>query len=351
MKKILNTFIFASLMAAVSSCTAKYEDINSNPYQPGDLSADDYALGSAMNNLAGCVVSPDVNTAQFTDCLLGGPMGGYFADSKASWERTISNFNPEDGWTNVFLKSDKVLPVLYSNLSIVEVVSQNTNNPVPLAIATIIKVAAMHRIADAYGPIPYSKIGADGSITTPYDSEQEVYNKFFEELNHSIGVLNEHPNDRLTASADYIYQGDVKKWIRFANSLKLRLAIRIANVDKVTAQKMAEEAVDPQNGGVIEQNTDNAAWSYFSGSVNNPIYVAKEYNHVDVHKEDNSACLTGGDTHVAADIICYMNGYEDPGGKNILSSRNGKDMSMSDCVEVLLSRCLKLPDTNILELI
>ena len=112
MKKILNTFIFASLMAAVSSCTAKYEDINSNPYQPGDLSADDYALGSAMNNLAGCVVSPDVNTAQFTDCLLGGPMGGYFADSKASWERTISNFNPEDGWTNVFLKSDKVLPVL-----------------------------------------------------------------------------------------------------------------------------------------------------------------------------------------------------------------------------------------------
>ena len=85
MKKILNTFIFASLMVVVSSCTAKYEDINSNPYQPGDLSADDYALGSAMNNLAGCVVSPDVNTAQFTDCLLGGPMGGYFADSKASW--------------------------------------------------------------------------------------------------------------------------------------------------------------------------------------------------------------------------------------------------------------------------
>lgn len=215
MKKILNTFIFASLMVVVSSCTAKYEDINSNPYQPGDLSADDYALGSAMNNLAGCVVSPDVNTAQFTDCLLGGPMGGYFADSKASWERTISNFNPEDGWTNVFLKSDKVLPVLYSNLNIVEVVSQNTNNPVPLAIATIIKVAAMHRIADAYGPIPYSKIGADGSLTTPYDSEQEVYNKFFEELNHSIGVLNEHPNDRLTASADYIYQGDVKKMDSF----------------------------------------------------------------------------------------------------------------------------------------
>ncbi|WP_294538427.1 SusD/RagB family nutrient-binding outer membrane lipoprotein [uncultured Bacteroides sp.] len=313
MKQILNTFIIGSLLVATaSSCTAKFEDINSNPYQPGDLSADDYALGSAMNNLAGCVVSPDVNTAQFTDCLLGGPLGGYFAHSQSNWKATISNFNPTDDWTRVFLKSDRVLPVLYSNLNVVEVVSQNSNNPLPLAIANVIKVAAMHRVADAYGPIPYSKIGADGSIKTPYDSEQEVYNKFFEELNAAIQVMKNQENDRLTASADYIYGGDVKKWIRFANSLKLRLAIRIANVDKTTAQKMAEEAVDPANGGVIEQNADNAAWSYFSSSVNNPIYVAKEYNHVLSHSTDGLACLTGGDTHASADIICYMNGYNDP---------------------------------------
>ncbi len=313
MKHILNTFIIGSLIAATAaSCTAKFEEINSNPYQPGDLTADDYALGSAMNNLAGCVVSPDVNTAQFTDCLLGGPLGGYFADSQSNWKATISNFNPTDDWTLVFLKSDKILPVLFSNLNVVELVSQNTNNPVPLAIAQVIKVAAMHRVADAYGPIPYSKIGADGSIKTPYDSEQEVYLKFFEELNAAIAVLKEHPNDRLTASADYIYQGDVKKWIRFANSLKLRLAMRIVNVEPTIAQKMAEEAAAPDNGGLIEQNADNAAWSYFSGSVNNPIYVAKEYNHITSHLEDGKACLTGGDTHAAADIICYMNGYDDP---------------------------------------
>ncbi len=364
MKQILNTFIIGSLLVATaSSCTAKFEDINSNPYQPGDLSADDYALGSAMNNLAGCVVSPDVNTAQFTDCLLGGPLGGYFAHSQSNWKATISNFNPTDDWTRVFLKSDRVLPVLYSNLNVVEVVSQNTNNPLPLAIANVIKVAAMHRVTDAYGPIPYSKIGADGSIKTPYDSEQEVYNKFFEELNAALQVMKNQENDRLTASADYIYggdvkkwirfanslklrlairianvdkttaqkmaeeavdpanggvieQGDVKKWIRFANSLKLRLAIRIANVDKTTAQKMAEEAVDPANGGVIEQNADNAAWSYFSSSVNNPIYVAKEYNHVLSHSTDGLACLTGGDTHASADIICYMNGYNDSSVNN-----------------------------------
>lgn len=317
MKKVLYSLIIGCFTAvAAVSCTGKYEDINSHPYQPGDLTADDYALGSAMNNLAGCVISPDVNTAQFTDCLLGGPLGGYFADSKASWNNTISNYNPTDDWTRVLLKSDKVLPVLYSNMAVVELVSQNTNNPVPLAIANVIKVATMHRVTDAYGPIPYSKIGADGAINTPYDSEEEVYNKFFDELDAAIAVLNENPGSVLMPTADYIYQGNIQKWIRFANSLKLRLAMRIVNVAPELSKTMAEAAVNPANGGVIESNSDNAAWRYFSGAVPNPLFVAKEYNKLSAHEGEDVTnfgkdCLTGGDAHVAADIICYMNGYKD----------------------------------------
>lgn len=60
-----------------------------------------------------------------------------------------------------------MIPVIYTNLGIIETVSEQTGSPVPMAIANIIKVAAMHRITDTYGPIPYSKIGADGSINTP----------------------------------------------------------------------------------------------------------------------------------------------------------------------------------------
>mgnify|MGYP002746245879 CR=1 FL=1 len=77
MKNIINTILMASLSAAMTACIGNYEEINYDHYGPGsgDVLADDYALGSAMNNLAGCVISPDVNTAQFTDCLLGGTMG------------------------------------------------------------------------------------------------------------------------------------------------------------------------------------------------------------------------------------------------------------------------------------
>lgn len=310
MKNIINKIALGSLTVALASCIGNYENINGNPYEAPDLSPDGYALGSAMNNLAGCVISPDVNTAQFTDCLLGGPMGGYFADANAGFTESISNFNPKDDWSRVFLKSDKIIPVLYSNLTQVEIVSQNTNDPVPFAIAQVIKVAVMHRVTDAFGPIPYSKIGENGELATPYDSQEVTYDTFFKELNAAILTLNEHSNEQLIPSADYIYKGDVKKWIKFANSLKLRLAIRIAYADLGKAKQMAEEAVKAENGGVIESNADNAAWNYFETS-QNPIYVATRYNQVLTSDHGGVACLTGGDTHAAADIICYMNGYED----------------------------------------
>ncbi|NDV79304.1 RagB/SusD family nutrient uptake outer membrane protein [Dysgonomonas sp. 511] len=310
MKNIINKLTIVSL-AALMSCTANYENINSNPHEPGSLEADDYALGSAMNNLAGCVVSPDVNTAQFTDCLLGGPMGGYYADANAGWANTISNYNPKDDWSRVFLKSDKIIPVLNSNLATVKLVSENTGNPVPYAIANIIKVATMHRVADTFGPIPYTKMGESNNLAIPYDSQETVYNAFFEDLNSAIDILNEYPNAMLVKDADYIYAGNIKQWIKFANSLKLRLAIRIAYADLAKAKEMAEEAVAPANGGVMETNDDNAAWKYFSSSIQNPIYVATRYNQVPEADIEEGYTNTGGDTHAAADIICYMNGYGD----------------------------------------
>lgn len=302
MKKILNILTIVSV-AALMSCTDNYENINSHPYEPGSLEADDYALGSAMNNLAGCIVSPDINTAQFTDCLLGGPMGGYYASANAGWANTITNFNAKDDWTNVFLKSEHVIPILNTNFNAARLASKNTDNPVPFAIAKVLRVASMSRVTDTYGPIPYTKLGTSTTTEIPYDSQETVYNAFFDELGEALKDLNDNPNVKLLPTIDNVYAGNIKQWIKFANSLKLRLAIRIAYANPTKAKQMAEEAVDPANGGVIETNEDNAAWNYFK-SITNPIYTATRYNQV-------LGTETGGDTHAAADIICYMNGYKD----------------------------------------
>src|SRR5574344_1404706 len=197
---ILKGLLAAAVMVGGASCTGSYMDINSNPYQPGDLTADDYGLGSAMTNLASTVISSDVNTTQFTECLLGGTMGGYFADSNAGWSNTISNFNATNDWTRVLLLSDRIIPTLYSNLTQVKQLSEQTGNPVPFAIAQIIKVAAMHRVTDTYGPIPYSQIGQDGKINIPYDTQEQVYDKLFEELDESIQTLTDNRNAALVSS-------------------------------------------------------------------------------------------------------------------------------------------------------
>lgn len=288
-------------MSIFAACTGNYLEINTNPFEVSkeQMATDGYDTGAAISALCGTVISTDVNTAQFTDCLLGGPYGGYYSTTGA-FEHTFDNFDPTDDWSGVFMASDKIIPTLYSNLSELRNI---TEDPVILAIAQIIKVAAMHRVTDAYGPIPYSRIGVDGKLTVPYDSQQDIYTEFFRELDESVAILKDNAGMQFSSNADPVYGGNVDKWCRFANSLKLRLAMRIVYADKTLAESEAEEAVA---SGVFASNDDNAALQPIAfGDKGNPIYTAVKYNQV-------TGSNTGGDSHAAADITSYMNAYNDP---------------------------------------
>ena len=300
---IIKTGVVAALASMLLGCTGNYLNINTNPYEVSkdQTLTDGYAIGAAITALCGTVVSTDVNTAQFTDCLLGGPMGGYYSTTGA-FEKTIDNYNATDDWTRVFMASDRIIPTLYSNLNELKNI---TEDPVTLAIAQTIKVAAMLRVTDTYGPIPYTQIGQGGKITVPYDSQEAVYDAMFAELDEVIATLTENKLSGISPNADPVYDGTAVKWCKFANSLKLRLAMRIVYADPAKAQKHAEEAVSHEIG-VFTSNADNAALRTVAfGDKGNPLYTAIKYNQP-------TGCNTGGDTHAAADIICYMNGYNDP---------------------------------------
>ena len=297
MKHILyNVIAGGALAVSAVGCTGAYEDINSNQFQPGDLTADDYALVSSMTNICSAVTPSDVNCTQYVDCLLGGPLGGYFADGAPFMTSYVRN-NAPDNWTSVFLKDSKIISTLYTNISLVEGFCETSGQVVPLAVANIIKVAAMDRVTDCYGPIPYSAIGFEGAVKTPYDSQQEVYNKFFEELAEARATLLANQAAVMSPLVDKVYAGDIAKWIRFCNSLQLRLALRISYANPALAKQKAEEAVNPANGGVIETNDQNATWKNYQ-TTTNPMRTAIMYN--------------SQDSRPAADIICYMNGYNDP---------------------------------------
>lgn len=291
MNKSIIKFLFLGLLGVNCACTSRYEDINTNPYEANkeQMEYDAYSLSAALVGMQGYVMPTDVNLFQFLDCLLGGSYGGYLSDSNNGFNAgKFSTYNPQESWLRV--PFNDVIPKIYTNYNLLKSV---TKDPVPLAVADIVKVAAVSRIADIYGPIPYSKIGADGKLAAPYDSQKEVYLKMFEELDNAISTLTKNRTLDFSPNADKVFGGKVEKWIKYANSMKLRLAMRVVYADEGLARRKAEEAVNHEVG-TMSSNADNALISVS----NNPFRVIMyEYN--------------GGDSRISADITSYMNGYKD----------------------------------------
>ena len=90
--KMIKAALSFAVLCGLGACTKNYLDINSNPYEVDkeQMEAKDYAIASGLSAMFGTVVSTDVNTAQFTDCLLGSTQGGYYADANNGWTNTIS---------------------------------------------------------------------------------------------------------------------------------------------------------------------------------------------------------------------------------------------------------------------
>ena len=313
MKKInIKAFILGALAAgSLTACTDGYLGFNTNPYEVTgeEMKRDGYLVRSALTGMQGWVIPTDVNCNQFTESLVGGPFSGYLAESNQGFGNRFSNFNQSNSWNRVFYKD--IIPNIYSNLTQLKAV---TDDEVFLSVGNIVKVAAIMRVTDTYGPIPYTKLGADGSLTAPLDAQQTVYKAMVQELDDAVKALLPHITESFTATADKVYEGNVAKWIKLANSYKLRLGMRAVYADPTWAQQVCETAVAPANGGVLESNADNAA---IGGITNNPFRVVMyEYN--------------GGDARIGADIICFMNGYNDPRRAAMFSKSTFTDASITN---------------------
>lgn len=300
-------FALVGLCICFSCCD--FDEMNRNPYQPDDkdLLPDNYGLGLFFQQMQNFVIPVVQNQYQLCENLVGDVYGRYMAPTNDAWnEQNYAMFNAPISWLNATFNT--TFPNIYGPWFKINQLTNGKGHQ--YAWAQILRVASMQRMTDKYGPIPYSHIQG-GSITVPYDTQEEVYKAMFNDLSEAIAILTtfleSSPGSKPFARYDLVYAGDYAKWIKFANSLKLRMAMRIVYADQNLAKKMAEEAVE-HPFGLIEEVTDNAnlttKW--------NPLYVMW-------------APYT--DTRACADITSYMNGYEDPrGGKyfQISSFPNGR---------------------------
>lgn len=161
----------------------------------------------------------------------------------------------------------------------------------------ILKVAGMHRLTDLYGPIPYSDYG-NGTSITKYDSQKDIYTRFFAELDTAINLISAYHKENPTSSTmkkyDLIYNGDFSKWLKWANSLRLRLAIRISNVEPAYAKTQGEKALSNEYG-LFTDNGDMA-----------------QINQPKLGHPLSTLCYSWQDTKMGANMESILVGYDDP---------------------------------------
>ena len=119
---------------------------------------------------------------------------------------------------------------------------------------------------DFYGSAPYSEAYSaryGGTLTPKYDTQEELFTQFYEELKEATDILVNGKSINGTAisqtslgNQDFVYKGDVSKWAKFANSLKLKLAVRLMHVDKTWAKQIVTEAAS-HAAGFMTDISDN----------------------------------------------------------------------------------------------
>lgn len=298
--------LFSSIAVAAiitSGCTKNFEKYNSNPYGATNQQlSPDYALVVAQLQEAQktIYVYQPAWVTQLQQNLLGDVYSGYMMPPTPF--RGNSNnmtYDLVDGW-NVWVLNPAYSSSVGSIMSPISNVEVTTKGTVPdlYAMAKIIKVEAMHRVSDIFGPIMYSKYkvrAADGGYD--YDSQQEAYNNFFKDLNEAIDILtplkDSKSNDVFT-KADLAYNGSYAKWLKFANTLRLRLALRIVKADAAKAQTEGEAAL-ANVGGLLSAPTDN-----FNVNIGTTVHPL------------NTISDAWGDIRMGAPMESYLKGYDDP---------------------------------------
>ena len=283
MIKTVSAVTFASSLL-LASCTGNFEDLNTHPTDVyDDQMTEIEKVGSVFPVMTYLLNPQQENNSQMTEQMVGSQYGGYFTCTN-NWNGTnFSSFNPQLNWVDTPFKD--LFTDFYPNF--LKVKEQTGGTGTIYAWASIIRVGVMLRVADTYGPIPYSQMG-QGEFAVAYDDTKELYHNMIADLTKSIEVLS-GVSGTSTAYADYdvMYQGDFSKWVKYANSLKLRMAVRIADMDTEYAKQAMAEAI---LGGVIESNSDNA----YLKTTNNPFRLASQ---------------DWGDLTINATISAYMNGY------------------------------------------
>lgn len=255
MKKILLTGIIVASLA-VTSCDS-YLDINEDPNSPSvsNMTADMLFPGAEM---------AFANTYGVFLRITGGYMCQHYAQNFGTSnylgysQFSMSAVNSSARYSNLTVRC-------LENMETVRALSKAGGDPGSNLAATVIRVATYQVFVDCYGEIPYSE-GMDlGSLNPKYDDGKDVYLGLVAELDEAMDGL----TGQETVCTNFLYGGErADAWIALANSIKLRLLMRMSGVVDVKAQL---DALVAEDNFIADDAAWQGIWSDATGQAN-PFY-------------------------------------------------------------------------------
>lgn len=278
--------IVLSIVMITLGCTKNYGEINTDPTRLPQLVTED--LRGLFNNAEYMAMYSGDGSAEYQYAQ------GFFADLYAQYSAITATFDPTDRYniTQEWIQ-EQWIGTFRAMGPLVNILKRTTDpdKKAMNAIARIWKAWTIHRATDYYGPFPYTYIGYDSTVI-PYDKQEDIYHDLFKELKEAADDLEANIDQPSYGESDVIFNGDNMKWLKFANTLRLRLAIRISGVEPDRAKEEAEDAV---NSGVMTELTDDAYLK--SGGVNYNGYLRQS---------------GWNEFRMSQTMESYLVGYDDP---------------------------------------
>lgn len=292
MKKILLSISLLSLVA----CTKNISDYNDQTKQASSAPAPTL-FSNAVRNLTDVLTSSNVNTNVYRLVIQHWATTTY--TDEPNYDFTTRNI-PQRWWTVMYkdvladlAECKKQIP---SSAGVTVGAKANQN-----AIADLMQVYTYSVLVNTFGNVPYSKALNSDNLFPVYDDAKTIYADLMARVDADIAAMNTAEKG-FDANQDLVYAGSITAWIKFANSLKIRLAMTTADDDSGKA-KTAVEAADAK---AFASATDNALFKYYSVTPNNnPIWT----DLVQSKRQDFIAANT---------LVDKMNALSDPRLKQYL---------------------------------
>ncbi|PIY07738.1 MAG: SusD/RagB family nutrient-binding outer membrane lipoprotein [Flexibacter sp. CG_4_10_14_3_um_filter_32_15] len=294
MKKRIIALILAASCVTFTSCDQRLEELNTDKINPAQVSASSL-FTKGLKEGFDMMGSINVNNNPFRLYAQYWAQTTYPEESQYS---LTSRNIPDNFWAAAYRN---VLLDLAEAKKITKVELENdaartatlTNR---IACIEIMSAYTYTTLVDVFGNVPYTEALDVSNLSPKYDDARTIYSDLITRLDAAINST-DMGTQGFTASQDPLFNGDMSQWIKFANSLKFRMGMRLADVDKSASVSIVNSALA---GGILESNGDNVRLEYMSSSPNtNPVY------------ED--LVLSGRNDFVLANTFAdYLNTTKDP---------------------------------------